>query len=213
MLVINTCLNYNIHNKSLTIEDKIKYLIENHLINIDVDYFINKEVDTMKLVEKIMKIWKDDPINNFKSLLRNLDDNYESFDNDTQKQINKIFSSSVKDKVSATIEFNDEKQDLPKGQEVIKETMEEKEAKKIKEIIVSFQKDVLPYVIPLTCILTIKENKRNFMDMLNVISEDKELLDIFDEQSLIWWNQKDLIKIIKKIIRENYDENSNVYNI
>ena len=51
------------------------------------------------------------------------------------------------------------------------------------------------------------------MDMLNIISEDKELLDIFDEQSLIWWNQKDLIKIIKKIIRENYDENSNVYNI
>ena len=213
MLVINTCLNYNIHNKSLTIEDKIKYLIENHLINIDVDYFINKEVDTMKLVEKIMNIWKDDPINNFKSLLRNLDDNYESFDNDTQKQINKIFSSSVKDKVSATIEFNDEKQELPSGQEVIKETTEKKEAKKIKEIIVSFQKDVLPYVIPLTCILTIKENKRNFMDMLNVISEDKELLDIFDEQSLIWWNQKDLIKIIKKIIRENYDENSNVYNI
>ena len=75
--VINTCLNYNIHNKSLTIEDKIKYLIENHLINIDVDYFINKEVDTMKLVERIMNIWKDDPINNFKSLLRNLDDNYE----------------------------------------------------------------------------------------------------------------------------------------
>ena len=138
MLVINTCLNYNIHNKSLTIEDKIKYLIENHLINIDVDYFINKEVDTMKLVEKIMNIWKDDPINNFKSLLRNLDDNYESFDNDTQKQINKIFSSSVKDKVCATIEFNDEKQELPKGQEVVKETTEEKEAKKIKEIIVSF---------------------------------------------------------------------------
>ena len=29
---------------------------------------------------------------------------------------------------------------------------------------VSFSKEVLPYVIPLACILTIKENKKNFID-------------------------------------------------
>jgi len=27
--------------------------------------------------------------------------------------------------------------------------------------------------------------------------ENKELLEVFDEQSLIWWNKKDLINIIK----------------
>ena len=219
--VINTCINYNIHNKSLNMEDKIKYLIENHLINIDADYFVNKEINSTKLIEKIINIWRDDPINNFKILLKNLDDNYDEFDNDTQKLINNSFSNTIKDKITMTIEINDEKQDLPTGKEKKQDNTESDNAnetgnggeEKTKEIMISFSKEVLPYVIPLTCILTIKENKKNFIDMLDIVQENKELLEIFDEQSLIWWNSKDLLKIIKKIVKENYDENSNVYNI
>lgn len=216
--VINTCINYNIHNKSLNLEDKIKYLIENHLINIDADYFINKELNSTKLIEKIMNIWKDDPINNFKTLLKNLDDNYDVFDNDTQRLINKSFSNSVKSKTVATIEINDEKQDLPNGKEINKNADDSDENDsdqdhEEKKITVSFSKEVLPYVIPLACILTIKENNKNFMDMLNIVQKNKELLEIFDEQSLIWWNANGLIKIIKKIVKENYDQNSNVYNV
>jgi len=51
------------------------------------------------------------------------------------------------------------------------------------------------------------------MELLNVVMMNHELLEIFNEQSLIWWNSKDLIRLIKKIVQENYDENSNVYNI
>ena len=35
--VLQTCINYTIYKKSKSVEDKIKYLIENHLINIDID--------------------------------------------------------------------------------------------------------------------------------------------------------------------------------
>ncbi len=81
------------------------------------------------------------------------------------------------------------------------------------EIKISFTKDVLPYVIPLTCILTIKNSNMDFVKMLNDIKENPELLDTFDDQCLIWWNKKDLIDLIKDIVYNYFDKSSNTYNI
>ena len=78
---------------------------------------------------------------------------------------------------------------------------------------ISFTKDVLPYVIPLTCILTIKNSNMDFVKMLNDIKENPELLDTFNDQCLIWWNKKDLIDLIKDIVSKYFDKNSNTYNI
>jgi hypothetical protein len=230
--VLNTVISYN--NKNLTIEDKLKYLIENHLINIDIDMFVNKELNSNKLINKILDLWKDDPINNFKNLLRNLDNEYIYVDNDTQKLINKSFMSKINDKNNLTIEINNELQNIPDGVEKIKLEESEKiekseESEKIEKseesekigkseesekiINISFTKDVLPFIIPLTCILTMKDNNKDFIKMLNDIQENNELLDIFNDQSLIWWNQKDLIKIIIKIINRYFNKESNTYNI
>ena len=33
--------------------------------------------------------------------------------------------------------------------------------------------------------------------MLNYIQENEELLDVFDDQTTIWWDKKELIYIIK----------------
>ena len=35
--VLNTCLDYNVYKKDLNVEQKISYLVENNLINIDTD--------------------------------------------------------------------------------------------------------------------------------------------------------------------------------
>ena len=204
--VLNTVISYN--NKNLTIEDKLKYLI-----NIDIDMFVNKELNSNKLINKILYLWKDDPINNFKNLLRNLDNEYIYVDNDTQKLINKSFMSKINDKNNLTIEINDELQSIPDGVEKIKLEESDKIEKSDKIINISFTKDVLPFIIPLTCILTIKDNNKDFINMLNDIQENNELLDIFNDQSLIWWNQKDLIKIIIKIINKYFNKESNTYNI
>ena len=221
--VLNTCVNYTIYKNDKSTEDKIKYLIENHLINIDVDIMEQKKLDSDAIVSKLMDIWKSDPINGFKSLLRNLDNDYVEFDTPTQKIINKSFTSSLKDdKVDVTIEIKDEDdelQELPSGQEKVKdddnieksETADEKHDKE--EIKISFTKDVLPYIIPLTCILTIKNANKDFVKMLNDIQENPELLEIFDDMCLIWWGKKDLIDIIKKIVSEYFDKNSNTYNV
>ena len=224
--VLNTCVNYTIYKNDKSTEDKIKYLIENHLINIDVDMMEQKKLNSDAIVGKLMEIWKSDPINSFKSLLRNLDNDYVEFDTSTQKMINKSFTSSLKDdKVNTTIEIKDEDdelQELPSGKEKTRDgsdkseksvSGDEEENPEKEEIKISFTKDVLPYVIPLTCILTIKNTNKDFVKMLNDIQENPELLDMFDDMCLIWWNKKDLINIIKDIISKYFDKNSNTYNI
>jgi hypothetical protein len=224
--VLNTCVNYTIYKNDKSTDDKIKYLIENHLINIDVDMMEQKKLNSGAVVSKLMEIWKSDPINSFKSLLRNLDNDYVEFDTSTQKLLNKSFTSSLKDdKVDTTVEFKDEDDELqvlPTGKEKVRddsdkseksESGDEEETHEKDEIKISFTKDVLPYVIPLTCILTIKNANKDFVKMLNDIQENPELLDIFDDMCLIWWNKKDLIDIIKDIVSKYFDKNSNTYNI
>jgi len=219
--VLNTCVNYTVYKNNKSIEDKIKYLIENHLINIDVDMMNTKNLNSNNIIKKLMDIWKTDPLNNFKTLLKNLDDDYIIFDNPTQKLLNASFTNSLKDdKIDLTIKMNDnETQELPDGKEKIKnndtcnKNNENNENKIKEEIKISFTKDVLPYVIPLTCILTIKNKNKDFMHMLNNIKENKELLEIFDDQCLIWWNKKGLINIIHDIINKYFEKSSNTYNI
>jgi hypothetical protein len=221
--VLNTCVNYTIYKNSKSVEVKIKYLIENHLINIDTDMMKNKKLDSNSIVKKLMDIWKDDPINSFKSLLRNLDNDYVEFDNNTQKLINSSFANSVKDKISATLEMkdsDDELQELPTGKEKIKtlsedndELLSESDSEEKEITKISFTKEVLPFIIPLTCILTIENNNKDFVKMLNDIKEDKQLLEVFDEQCLIWWNKKDLVNFIQNIVSKYFDKNSNTYNI
>jgi hypothetical protein len=224
--VLNTCVNYTIYKNEKSIDDKMKYLIKNHLINIDVDMMENKKINSDMIVKKLMDIWKEDPINSFRTLLRKLDNDYEEFDNSTQKLINKTFTKCLKnDKISLELKLKDEDdelQDLPTGKEIIKNNSdndneytdnESSDDEEKQETQISFTKDVLQYVIPLTCILTIKNTNMDFVRMLNDIKENPELLDIFNDQSLIWWNKNHLIDLIKDIVNKYFDKNSNVYNI
>jgi len=213
--VLNTCINYTIYKNSNSVEDKIKYLIENHLINIDIDMMKNKNLDCDGIVKKLMDIWKSDPINHFMKALEHLKNEIIEFDNPTQRKINEYFSNSINEKkVKATVEFkedDDELQVLPKGQERIPNGLLSEEDEEEKQIL--FQKDVLPFVIPLTCILTIHNEKKDFVKMLNDIKNNKELLEIFDDQCQIWWDKKGLINIIKDIIENNFEKNSSTFNI
>lgn len=53
----------------------------------------------------------------------------------------------------------------------------------------------------------------DFVKMLNDVKENKDLLDTFDDQCLIWWNRTGLIDLIKQIVGEYFDKQSNTYNI
>jgi hypothetical protein len=68
-------------------------------------------------VEKIMNVWKSDPINNLKLILRNLDNDYIELDSDTQKLLNSNFINSDKKTTKITIELNED-QEIQNGKEI-----------------------------------------------------------------------------------------------
>jgi len=225
--VLNTMLDYNVYKKDLNIEKKMEYLVENNLINIDYDLFNNQENKT-KLIEKLLYIWKSDPINNLKTLLRKIEENIIDLDTKDQKIINKYFTSSVNDeKFNIKVEFDEDcGQPLQSGKEITKKdnsdyddcvekdnerSAEDYHEKDIKNI--SLTKDILPFIIPLSCILTIQDNNYDFIELLKTISLNPNLLEVFDDQSFIWWNKKDIIKMITKIVEKYIEKNSSIYDI
>ena len=217
--VLNTCLDYNVYRKDLNAEQKITYLIENNLINIDSDLFQGNENKT-KLIEKLLHIWKADPIHNLKILMKKIEEEIIIIsDTKDQKILNQYFTRAIGDKkVNIKVQFDEEgKEKLPNGKEIIKQyggdndAVEENEDDKIIDI--SLTKDVLPFIIPLSCILTINTEHKDILEMLNVIKTSPVLLSVFKDQSFIWWNKPDIIKFIGAIVRKYIRKNSCIYNI
>lgn len=228
--VLNTMLEYNVHKKDLNIEQKIDYLVMNNLINIDSDLFQHKENKT-KLVEKLLQIWKSDPINNLKTLLKKIEDNVIYLETKDQHLINRYFKSSVGDgKVNIQVQFDeDSNEPLQTGKELIKQETDggggdgngdrddsdndgtlDEDITDIQNI--SLTKDVLPFIIPLTCILTIKDNNYDFTEILNTIKENHNLLEVFNDQSFKWWNNMNIINLISKVVEKYIKKNSSIYN-
>ena len=213
--VLNTCLDYNVYKKDLNTEEKIKYLVENNLINIDSDLFQGKENKT-KLVEKLLHIWKADPIHNLKILLKRIEDGIIDMETKDQKMLNRYFTSSIGDeKVNVKIQFDEESEEaLPTGKEITKQDggdIEVKENDDEKDVDISLTKDVLPFIIPLICILTINTEHKDILEMLNVINTSPELLSVFQDQSFIWWNKPDIIGLVEAIVRKYIRKSSYIY--
>ena len=215
--VLNTCLNYNLHKKDLNAEQKITYLVENNLINIDSDLFQGKENKT-KLVETLLHFWKADPGYNLKILLKKIEESIIDMDAKDQKIINQYFTSSIGDeKVNVKVYFDEESEEaLPTGKEIIKQYGGNKDAEDIKNdkcVNISLTKDVLPFIIPLICILTIHTEHKDILEMLNIIKTSPSLLSVFQDQSFIWWNKPDIIRLIEVIVGKYIRKNSCIYNI
>ena len=216
--VLNTCLDYNVYKKDLNVEQKLTYMVENNLLNIDSDLFQGKENKT-KLVEKLLCIWKSDPINNLKILLKKIEESIIDMDTKDQKMMNQYFTSSIGDQ-KVKVQFDEESEEaLPTGKETIKQDSNEvgdaegKEDDKDIDIDISLTKDVLPFLIPLICILTMNTEHKDILEMLNVIKTSPVLLSVFQDQSFIWWNKPDIINLIGVIVGKYVRKNSCIYNI
>jgi len=219
--VLNTCLDYNVYKKDLNVEQKISYVVENNLINIDTDLFQGRE-NKSNLIERLLQIWKADPSHNLKILLKRIEESVIDMDTRDQKMINQYFTSSIGDnKMNIKVKFDEDCEDpLSTGKEVIKQSggdkdteVNEGEIVDNKDIDISFTKDVLPFIIPLICILTINTQHKDILEMLNVIKTCPSLLEVFQDQSFIWWNKPDIIKLIEAIIGKYVRKNSCIYTI
>lgn len=231
--VINTLLDFNV-SKDLTAEQKFTYLVENNLINVDSDLFEN--TDKSQLVEKLLHIWKADPINNFKSLLRKIEETIIDLDTHDQKLLNKYFTSA-NDDTTVKIQFDEDADDqpLPSGNVINCDNSicgdtdvcddgdtrsgntDDGDANGDTEDEltnnVSLTKDVLPFILPLSCILTMNHNNKDILEMINVIKSNPLLLSVFEDQSFIWWNKRDVIKLVEMIVRKYVKRSSTVYDV
>ena len=224
--VLNTMVDYTIHKKDLNMEQKFTYLVDNNLINIDSDLFQGKENKT-KLVEKLLHIWKDNPLNNLKLLLKKIETNVIDMDTTDQKMCNQYFTGSVGNKKNKkndeNVKFDEESiQELPTGKKIIKEnsnseTDEEteppNEEDKTKDINVSLSKDILPFIVPLICILTISTVHKDILEMLNIIKGNPIYLEVFEDQTYIWWKREKIIELVKQIVDKYVKKDSPIYNI
>ena len=218
--VLNTLLDYNVHKKDLNVQQKITYLVENNLINIDCDLFQGKDNKT-DLVQRLLNIWKADPINNLKILLRKIEDNIIDLDTKDQQMMNRYFTSSTNDKkVNVKVKVDEESEDaLPTGREIVKDGGEESEVKEneadddTKDVNISLTKDVLPFIIPLICILTMNTEHKDILEMLNVIKTNPTLLDVFQDQSFVWWKNPDIIRLFEAIVGKYIRKDSCIYTI
>ena len=219
--VLNTVMDYSLNNKDLTIENKIKYIVENNLIHIDSDYFMNKQIDEEILIKNLLDIWKKDPINQLRKILKNIENDIVEVNTEDQKKINNYFSKSFEEPSKEPL---GNPKELPSGQtiKIIKEPNDsdtdtdtdddtdddsDGENKKI-----SLTKDVLPFILPFICYLTIKDNNKNVLDMLLMIQQNEELLEIFNDQTFLWWNNSNMINLINYLIKKYIKENSDIYN-
>jgi site-specific DNA-methyltransferase (adenine-specific) len=220
--VLNTVMEYSLYKKDLTTEDKIRYIVENNLIRIDSDYFMNKRIDNEGIVKNLLNVWKTDPINQLRRILKNIENDLVEVNNEDQKKLNSYFTKSLDENSNITVKFFEEGEEpdepiLPKGQKIIKESNSksgdssdsdtEKEDEKI-----SLTKDVLPFLLPFICYLTIKDNNKNVLDMLLMIQQNEELLEIFNDQTFIWWNKNNMLDLINYLIKKYIKENSDIYN-
>jgi len=132
--------------------------------------------------------------------------------------MNQYFTSSIGDeKVNLKVQFDEESEEaLPTGKEIIKQDGGDKDTEDTednKDIDISLTKDVLPFIIPLICILTMNTEHKDILEMLNVIKTSPSLLSVFQDQSFIWWNKPDIIKLIEAIVGKYIRKNSCIYNI
>ena len=226
--VLNTFIEYSLYNKDLSIENKIKYIIENNLLNIDSDYLLNKKIDETGLINNLLEIWKKDPINNVRKLLKNIEYEIIEINNNDQNKLNNIFTKSFNGNNNIQVNFfeDGDEQELQSGKIIKKEKISNKDPSDLSSLSdeedgdnkdneenISLTKDVLPFVIPLICFLTIKENNKNFLEMLVMIKNNEELLEIFNDQTFLWWNKTNILDMINYFIKKYIKENSNIFNI
>jgi len=220
--VLNTIMDYSLHKKELNTENKIRYIVENNLINIDSDYFLNKKVSHEGIINNLLEVWKKDPINSLRQFFKNIEDEILEISNDDQKSLNDIFSKSFNKNNNEKILLGDtdELQELPNGKIIKKDSDNDSNSdsdnyseEEIEEIKISLNKDVLPFIAELSCYLTIKDNNKIFLEMLKMIKHNKELLDIFNEQTFVWWNKSNIIDLIQYLIKKYIKDNSDIYNI
>ena len=189
--------------RGVGVKEALATVVNNNLLHIDVDNLHEEELDVSELMEKLIEEWIKMPIHTYTTILQRLDEELGEFDEYTQNLISNCFQKVVSTKEMKVTIYEKEKistkSDSTSGGKVESDELFLISEKEINERAIFFRKEVLPYVIQLVSVLTVKENKSDFIQLLKFIKEDEDLIDCFNEQTSCLWKEEGMIDTIIKI--------------
>lgn len=224
--IISLCANYCdgvIDNWD--IERKIKYIYDNNLLNFDTDQLRLFDFNGIQSLNNIMEIWNENPINQLNIFKKLIEEEYGNLDININNELLKCFKNidiknskdienKVKENINERFDIVDtvENQEFKKDNIITKEEYEKVVKKETDEIInkKKLSKEILPYIIPLSCVLTYDNNENKFIKCLETIRDNKTLKDIFNNQCCIIWEHNCLLDVIINIVNNLDEITSNV---
>jgi hypothetical protein len=193
----------------------MRKVLEQHIITLIgnkwlEDCFNVDKIDVDKVVSRVYEKYKQDSAHAIDHILSRLKFSKNLLSEEEQKMVNEIFliNKQKKKKKEKVDEMEGKDKDVKKGivEKHVDKTESENTEKKEEDIEeVNFIRDVIRHVIPLLCLLTIRDDKINTFDgMCNIIKTNDKLKEIFMQQLHIWWGDK-----IKENVFESFDK---IYN-
>ena len=197
--ILSLCINYN---TELTFENKIEYIINNDLLNIDIDQFTIKEQN----IQNLLNIWNKS-INNqldilnksLTNILSNIDIKILNKFNDIKINISNQKLKSIKEKLI----INDQKLTNKQKKELIKNNNELDKRATDKLLLDKLNKEILPYVIIVSLLISYDYETDNLIEQLKWINDNTLRKEIINNQLNIIWNNNNLLNILIDVLVNN----------
>ena len=179
---------------------RLKYLLlEYNKLTLNENYDIDKKINEMiEYNEKNIK----HHIKQFRNIIASIEIN---IDKETSKLLADFYYNDKKNK-KIKIDETGEK-NLPNNSKQPK--IEDDNIKKVNEEIQKKQdelnklkKDILPYIIPLSSVLTYNNEENKILTILDIIKNDETLKEIFNNQCEIIYNKSDCLTAIYNIVNK-----------
>ena len=214
-VIENSLINYaSLIKPNKHPQKAIKYILQERLITLNGDHWMpcfgNKTSSISTLCKNIYEIYSSNTESALNHFLNRLRFKEVLLSQEEQKIFNVMFSNKEpttqqKELIDKLINndnnSSDKEEEIKKGIEKIKvenDTNNNDDKKEEKKEIKYM--DILKHIIPLVCLLTIHNKETSFVEMFNVIKNDKYIYDILINQTKSWWGKNVDSRIIKKFI-------------
>ena len=215
--VLSIVINYSDKNIpiNMPISNKIKEMINNNLINIDPDYFETYHFDGEQSIKNLEEIWNKNPVNQLRIFKKQIEEEYDNIDLIMNKELIKILEELkiTDDKTKKSIENEQNKitEELIKDKNIPKQDLKNTKQKIIKEnekVLKQIEqkkkisKEIIPYIIPLSCILTYKDPENKLIKCLELIKNNETLKDIFNNQCEMIWEKTEFLNFVISLVND-----------
>jgi hypothetical protein len=213
-VIETTLINYSsLIKPDLHPREALKYILEQKLIILNGHHWMttfgnNSTKKINELCKNIYEIYSSNVETALNHFLNRLRFKHIVLTTEEQKIFNLMFSNTTPtkqqreliDKLMDNLDDEDAEQ-IKKGIEKTKigNSNEDKEDTEKPETQINYM-DILKHIIPLICLLTIHNEETSFIEMFNLIENDKYIYDILIDQTKSWWGKNIESKIIKKFI-------------